>query len=112
MKFNVTISVDLCSVHDNEFVGSVSHRESCSSTTECYESTTDKYAEYDIRIISSQIWDKYHSCYIENGNFSRLHCVKFYSFSMQHSWYLFQISLLPHTITSTNINASSSSNYK
>ena len=40
VKFNVTISVDVCSAHNNELVGSVS----C-STTECYQPTTDKYAQ-------------------------------------------------------------------
>ena len=33
---------------------------------------------------SSEIWDKYHSCCIGNDKFP-----------IQHSWYLFQISLLP-----------------
>ena len=35
----------------------------------------------------SEIWDKYHSYCIENGNFTWLHLVKFYPFSMQHSYY-------------------------
>ena len=32
---------------------------------------------------SSEIWDKYHECYIENGNLTRRNQVTF-PFSMQH----------------------------
>jgi len=35
VKFNVKISLDMCLVHDNKFVGNVSYWESYSSTTPC-----------------------------------------------------------------------------
>jgi len=36
VKSGVTISDDMCLVHNNKFVGNVSHWESCSSTNECW----------------------------------------------------------------------------
>jgi len=34
--------------------------------------------------VAVKIWDKYHSCCIENGSFTWLRLVKFYPFTMQH----------------------------
>ena len=83
VKFNATISVDVCLVHNNKFVGSVSNWQSRSSTTEYYQSTTDEYAQirYYLRIAVKSGINNYHSCCIENVNFNATRVVFILNFT-------------------------------
>jgi len=58
-----------------------------------------------IMVLIRKFRDKYHSCCIENGNFTWFRLMNFYPFSMQHfGWYLSQISLLPILLVKSRLH--------
>ena len=88
MKFDVTISVDVCLT--TIFAGNVGLWGLCSSTSKCSHSKqwmsialTGNSME-----IAGKFWDKYHSNCVKNSNFTNFCLVKFYHFQCNtHSIY-------------------------